>query len=97
LSSHDPESYILLKRLQRVDFSRIPLPGLQCLCLVSGATLAPVENASCFLVHLDFLPLVIGTAVTGATAGIFLTPIVAPAVLGMVGFGAGGTVAGEPR
>ena len=31
----------------------------------------------------------------GATASIFLTPVLAPAALGVVGFGAAGPVAGE--
>jgi hypothetical protein len=31
----------------------------------------------------------------GATVGIILTPLVAPAALGVVGFGAAGPVAGE--
>jgi hypothetical protein len=45
------------------------------------------------LPHLDFAPLVMGAA--GATVGIILTPLVAPAALGVVGFGAAGPVAGE--
>ncbi len=46
-------------------------------------------------VPLDFMPLVLGAA--GATVGVVLTPIVAPAALGVVGFGAAGPVAGESR
>ncbi len=46
-------------------------------------------------VSLVFIPLVLGAA--GATAGVVLTPIVGPAVLGVVGFGAAGPVAGEFR
>ncbi len=46
-------------------------------------------------VPLGFIPLVLGAA--GATAGVVLTPIVAPAALGVVGFSAAGPVAGEPR
>ncbi|KAH9036229.1 hypothetical protein EDB85DRAFT_807911 [Lactarius pseudohatsudake] len=41
-----------------------------------------------------FLPLVLGAAATGATAGIFLTPFVAPVVLSMFGFGVAGPVLG---
>ncbi len=74
-----------------MDFSRIPLPGLQC--LVSGATLAPVENISCSMpVPLVFIPLVLGAA--GAIAGIVLAPFVALAAVGVAGFGAAGAIVG---
>ncbi len=46
-------------------------------------------------VPLVFVPLVWGAAC--ATAGVVLTPIVAPAALGVVGFSAAGPVAGESR
>jgi hypothetical protein len=42
---------------------------------------------------LDFIPLAIGAA--GATAGIFLTPLVATTALGVIGFSAAGPVAGQ--
>ena len=45
------------------------------------------------IVHLDTLPLVVG--ISAAAVTIILTPIVAPAVLSTLGFGAIGPVAGK--
>jgi hypothetical protein len=45
------------------------------------------------LVRLDVLPVVVG--VGAAAVGIILTPIIAPAVLSMLGFGAAGPIAGK--
>lgn len=47
------------------------------------------------LSHLDFIPLAIGAV--SATVGVLLTPVVAPAAVGVVGFGAAGPVAGVPH
>ena len=44
---------------------------------------------------LAFNSLAIGVA--SATVGLILTPVLAPPILGVVGFGAAGPVAGEPR
>ena len=45
------------------------------------------------LAHLDTRPLVVG--VGAATVTVILTPIIAPAVLSLLGFGAIGPVAGK--
>ena len=45
------------------------------------------------LIRLDVLPVVVG--IGAAAVGIILTPIVAPAVLSVLGFGAAGPIAGK--
>ena len=51
-------------------------------------------HAQC-LSHLDLIPLAMFAA--SATVGVILTPVVAPAAVGVVGFGAAGPVAGVPH
>jgi len=45
------------------------------------------------IAHLDMLPLVVGVGAAAVT--IILTPVIAPAGLSMLGFGAAGPVAGK--
>lgn len=65
------------------------LPGCELPCPIRAQTVGFAKG----IVQLDTLPLAVG--ISAAAVTIILTPIIAPAVLSTLGFGAIGPVAGK--
>jgi hypothetical protein len=67
------------------------LPECALPCLINAQNVGFAKGFA----HLDTLPLVVGVGAAAIT--IILTPIIAPAILSTLGFGAVGPIAGKSK